>query len=61
MKRTADDKEVSLPKETDQLFRFERRRRSESTVSEQWEEAPTGEIDMQYLLEKWDDLDLDDY
>ena len=61
VKRKADDKEVTLPKETEPLFRFERRRRSESTGSEQWEEAPMGEIGMQYLLEKWDDLDLDDY
>lgn len=61
VKKTAEDREVRLPRETEQLFRFERRDRSESTGSEPWEEAPTGGIGMQFLLEKWDDLDLDDY
>jgi len=54
-------REVSLPKETEPLLQFERRSRSKSTGSEQWEEAPMEEIGMQYLLGKWDDLGLDAY
>lgn len=61
VKGTAEDKGVTLPKETDALFRFERRSQSESTTSDKWEEAPMGGVGMNYLLEKWDDLDLDDY
>ncbi|KAK5949259.1 hypothetical protein OHC33_009800 [Knufia fluminis] len=52
---------VTLPRETEQLFHFERRGRSESTGNGQWEETPKGGIGMHYLLEKWQDLDLDEY
>jgi len=61
VKSTAEDKEITLPKETDALFRFERRSQSESTTSDKWEEAPMDGIGMNYLLDKWNDLDLDDY
>ncbi|KAJ9651207.1 hypothetical protein H2198_009509 [Neophaeococcomyces mojaviensis] len=61
VKNKAIDMGVILPREIEQLFHFQRRRRSGSTEIEHWEEAPMGEIGMQYLLEKWDDLDLDAY
>lgn len=61
VKSTAEDREMTLPKETEPLFHFERRSHSESTGSEQWDEAPIGGVGMNYLLEKWNDLNLDEY
>ncbi|KAJ9661394.1 hypothetical protein H2198_001962 [Neophaeococcomyces mojaviensis] len=61
VKNKAIDMGIILPKEVEQLFYFERRRLSDSTGTEKWEEAPVEEIGMQYLLEKWNDLDLDAY
>ena len=61
VQKTAEDRGVTLPRETERLFKFERRSPSASTGSPDWEDAPVKGIGVQYLLEKWDDLDLDDF
>ncbi|KAK5309074.1 hypothetical protein LTR70_010628, partial [Exophiala xenobiotica] len=50
---------ATLPKGTEQLFRFEKRERSVLTEAQQGDNDLVDEIGMSFLLEKWDDLDLD--